>query len=271
MIDHALARGRLVTVHRAVYAVGHTALPPLARELGAVFACGEGALLSHASAAAVWGLRPAREQDHVDVTVVGVDRARRRPEIRVHRVADLDRLDRRRFEGMPITSPARTLLDLAAALEKGELERAVDEAIVRQLVSRRALRAVLSRYPRRRGASALAPFALPSRTTALTRSEGEERFLGLVRRARLPRPEVNVPLGRYTADFLWREQRLVIETDSFTFHSSRAALARDHERDAVLEAAGWTVRRFLRQQLVDEPEVVVARVATALAAHRAVG
>jgi very-short-patch-repair endonuclease len=263
-IEHGLERGRLTTIHRGVYALAHLALAPLARPLAAVLACGEAAFLSHHSAAAVWGFEPDAESE-TDVTVVGRDAARRRKGICVHRVAAIDQRDVCRHHNIPITSAVRSLLDIAPDLSDRELERAFDDGLVRRLFSRQAAIALLARSPHRPSGARLAELArVHDRALTVTRSDAEERFLTLVRRARLSEPEVNVRVGRYIADFLWRDQRLIVEVDGYAFHSSRRSFERDHERDLVLKAAGFDVLRFTRRQIVEEPELVIARLAQAL-------
>jgi len=264
-IEHAVTRGRLTAIHRGVYAVGHVAPAPLAKEMAALLACGAAAFLSHHSAAAVWGFEPSGRGE-IEVTIVRRDAGRRRRGIRVHRVGALDHRDIRRHCGIPITSPARTLLDVAADLSGRELERAFDDGLVRKVITRQGVIAVLDRAPGRRGRGRLAELAsIRDRTTTVTRSEAEERFLALVRRARLPEPEVNVRIDRYVADFLWRDQRLIVEVDGYAFHSNRRSFERDHERDLVLTAAGFDVLRFTWRQIVEEPELVLVRLARALA------
>src|ERR1051325_4586792 len=133
-IDYAIARGRLHPIHQGIYSlVPFAVLPPLALELAAVLACGDGALVSHRSAAAVWGLRRSVDGD-VHVTVVATETGRRRPGITVHRVKTLDPRDIRRYQGIPVTSPARALLEIAPDLTERELERAIDEALIKRLV-----------------------------------------------------------------------------------------------------------------------------------------
>jgi hypothetical protein len=190
-IDSWLRRGRLYSRHRGVYAVGHPGTMPLSDEMAAALACGAQALVSHSSAAHLWGLRPPSADGVVHITVPG-RHVGHRAGIRVHRVDELGSPDRRLLQRVPLTSPARTLLDVAPSLTARELELAVDEAIVRQIVTRGAIRAALSRYPGRRGCAALAELVIAARATTATRSEAEERFLALVRRARLSPPEVNV-------------------------------------------------------------------------------
>jgi very-short-patch-repair endonuclease len=236
---------------------------PLSLEMAAVLACGGGAMLSHATAAHAWGFRPPPEDGFVDVMVTGSNR-RARDSIRVHRIAELDPRDRRRYQNIPITSPARALLDVAPTLSGRELELAFDEAIVRKLVTVRSVRAVLARYPCRRGSASLAVLADDSRPTTLTRSRGEEMLHELLRKARLPQPEVNARWRSYLIDFLWREQRVAIEVDGLKFHSTRAVLERDHRRDADLKDAGFEVIRITWRMLVDDRELVLVRLARAL-------
>ncbi|MDQ2760713.1 MAG: DUF559 domain-containing protein [Actinomycetota bacterium] len=265
-IGRRRARGWLRVVHRGVYAVGHTALPELALQMAAVLACGDRALLSHHSAASVWNLRAPMPEAEVDVTVVGRNCGCKKG-IRIHRVQSFAPADMRRHQGIPISSPARALLEVAPSLSDRELERALDGALVRRLVTRDGIRAVLARNPRRRGSVRLAALALAGAgaTTTMTRSEAEERFLALVRKACLPPPEVNARLGRYEADFLWRAERLVVEIDGFAFHGDRGASERDRRRDAELAAARFTVLRFTWRQHVSERELILVRLGQVMA------
>ena len=189
----------------------------------------------------------------------------RKPGIRVHRVRDLDRGDVRKLGGIPVTSAARTILDLAAVVSRRELERAMAEAYARRLARRRELASLLARRSSRPGARALKTLLDDAGAPALTRSEAEDRLLALIRAAEFPAPEVNVRIGRHEVDFLWRDQRLVVEVDGFAFHSSRAAFERDRRRDAELGTLGFRVMRVTWRQIVDEPQALIARLATALA------
>ncbi len=257
-------------MHRGVYAlVASAALPPLATERAAVLACGDSALLGCHSAAAVWRIRPFLAGD-VDVLVVGKETGRRRPGICVHRVADLHPRDVLQHDGIPITSPARTLLDVAPDLSERSLERAFDEALVRKIMSLGAVNAVLARYPHARGAGRIRALAQSDRKTTATRSKGEERFLTMVRNSHLPEPEVNVRLGRFVADFLWRPERVVLEVDGYDYHRGRRAFERDHQRDAEHQHSDFLVIRATWRQLEDTPEAVLVWVATALARRPAV-
>lgn len=263
-IDTRLRRHRLHAIHRGVYVVGHTALVPLARELAAVLACGTGAALSHRSAASLWQVLEA-EDGPIDVTVPRS--SRRRPGLRVHRSRVMRREDLRTVRGIPVTAPARTLLDLAQVARDRELERAIDEAIVRRLTSRAGLAAAVERANGHRGTGRLRRLLARGEEPAFTRSQAEERFLAFVRSAGLPAPEVNVQVAGQLVDFVWRDSRVVVEIDGYRFHSSRAAFERDRLRDAELSASGFRVIRITWRQLCEETFAVVARLAAVLVAR----
>ena len=261
-IDTRLKRHRLHRLHRGVYAVGHLALVPLAREMAAVLACGDGSAVSHRSAAGVWHLVPVDDSAPVDVTVGNA--GGRRTGIRAHSSKSLSADAVRHLRGLPITEPGRTLIDLAEVATDRELERAAHEAIARRLVNARRLRAETNRHPGRRGVGRLKALLDHEGQTTVTRSEAEERFLHLVRAGELPGPDVNVRVGSYEVDFLWPDHRLVVEIDGFRFHSSRVAFERDRKRDAHLHARGLSVLRFTWRQVVDEQYATLATLAAAL-------
>ncbi|MGH2993183.1 MAG: DUF559 domain-containing protein [Solirubrobacterales bacterium] len=265
-IKHRLRAGRLHRVHPGIYRAGHVAPTHGAFEMAAVLACGPRALVSHRSAAYLWHLLlyPA-DPTPVDITVVGRD-AGAREGIRIHRLDGLQRRDADAIQGVPVTAIARTLLDLGAVVSSAEFERALAEAQVRRLVRRRDLVDQLERNRGRRGIRALRG-ALDEGGPAPTRSEAERRMLRLIRAADLPTPQVNARLGRFEVDFLWPEQRLVVEVDGYAYHAHRSAFERDRRRDATLAASGYTVLRVTWRQLVDAPEAVVARLASALTAR----
>jgi very-short-patch-repair endonuclease len=263
-IDSWLKSARLHSLYRGIYLLGHARRTEGVRELGAVLACGPGAVVSHRSAAGLWRLLPAPSGD-VEISVAGRN-CGRRPGIRLHRVVALDRCDVRKLGGIPVTSPARTILDVAAVVTPRELERALAEAQARRLTLRSELSALLARVGARPGVVALRTLIEDDSVPVLTRSEAEERLLALIRNAQLPPPEANVRVGRHEVDFLWREQRLVVEVDGFKYHSSRGAFERDRLRDAELSGMGFRVMRITWHQLVREPEALIARIATALAA-----
>ena len=260
-IDRWLGRGRLRTLHAGVYLLGPVA-GPRAREMAAVLACGKGAVVSHWSAGAIWGLSaPRPPSDPVDVTVIRRDR--RRAGVRVHRVRSLPADDVAAAEDVPVTSAARTLLDLAGAADVRETERALERYLTLQLDTPSALRAMLRLSPPRRGAARLSEL-LDGGPPALTRSEAEERFLHLVRRGRLPVPATNVMAAGYEVDFLWRKHGFVVEIDGHAFHATRRAFESDRRRDAVLAAAGFHVVRVTWRQITDEPEALLVRLGRAL-------
>jgi very-short-patch-repair endonuclease len=200
----------------------------------------------------------------IEVTVAGRNPGPK-PRIRVHRIRRLDPRDTRTCHGIPITTAARTIVDLAGQARLRELEQALAEAERRGLVRRRELYEVLTRATDRHGAPALRALIEADAAPALTRSEAEERLLALIRAAELPQPEVNGRIGRYEVDFLWRDQALIVEVDGFAFHSSRASFEADRLRDAELGAHGYRVMRVTWRQIVDSPEAVVARIAATLA------
>jgi very-short-patch-repair endonuclease len=225
------------------------------------------AVLSHRSAAHVWGLL-GRAPEDVVLTIVSKD-GRCRPGLRLHRVKILDRADLRVRDGLPLTAPARTLLDLAAEEPDADLEEALAVARQKGLAADREIRAAIQRAPGRRGAARLARLLDAGHASGFTRSKAERRMRALLRAAELPQPQANAPLLGYVADFLWSEHRLVVEVDGYLFHSSKPSFEHDRRRDQVFAAAGYTVIRVTWGQLLNEPLAVVARLAQALAARAA--
>ena len=198
-INHRLARERLHPVHRGVYLVGHPVAPPLAKEMAAMLACGEGAILSHESAAcAVWRLCAA-SGGPTRVTLPSRSN-RSRPGIRVHRIRALEPRDVRRRHGMQVTAPARTILDLAQVFGPRELRRAYEEARIQRLVRNADLRAAMDRSPGHRGAPAVRALLATDVTPSLTRSEAEARLLELLRAAGLPPSATNTRVGRHEVE-----------------------------------------------------------------------
>jgi hypothetical protein len=261
MIHKRVRSGVLRRLHRGVFLLGPVA-PPLAPAMAAVLACGERAFLSHGSAGRLQSITPYLPNPRtIEVTVV--ERDPRPRGVRVHRVRALAPDEITTFQRIPITTPARTLLDLAPQLNPRQLERSLAESLRRRLVRPATLDALLARHPGRPGTPALR--RLLESDPAFTRSELEERFLALVRGAGLPDPEANAELGPYEIDCVWREERLAVELDGWDFHSDRAAFEADRRRDAELVARGHRVIRITWRQLRDEPLAVAARLAAALA------
>jgi very-short-patch-repair endonuclease len=253
-IQYRLATGRLHRVYPGVYAVGHRALSRHGRWLAAVLACGEQALLSHRSAAALWGLRrgaPGR----IDVTAPGRSR-HGLPGIAVHRVRRLHPDDRARRESIPVASVARTLLDLAEVLGSQELERAFEDAERLRLLDLRAIDGVMRRSRGRRGLRPLRKLLADLAPAPHTRSELERSFVELCRDHELRAPGINALVNGYEVDMLWPEQRVIVELDGHAFHHTRAAFERDRLRDAALQLAGYRVVRLTWLRLAREPAAV---------------
>jgi Transcriptional regulator, AbiEi antitoxin/Protein of unknown function (DUF559) len=253
--------GRLVRIHRGVYAVGHGRLTIRGYWMAAVLAYGPGAVLSHRSAAALHGIRPDN-RPKTDVTVRSPS-ARPRPRIVIHRSTTLQPADITTIDGIPCTSLARTLLDLADDVDRAGMERAVSQADVRGIFDLGAVKEVLSRATGRRGASVLQIVLAEYDGPTLTEKELEARFLALCRAASLPNPEVNgwITLEdgiAYKIDFLWRAERLAVETDGWGSHGTRKAFEDDRRRDRRLCLAGLDVVRFTWRDVEREPDAVTA-------------
>ena len=264
-----LSAGRLHQVHERVFSVGHAALSVEARLLAAVLACGPDAVLSHRSAAQLWGIMQVDRRAEVDVTAPR--RRGRSPDgIAAHRDGTLRLADRTIVRGIPCTTVERTMLDLAAVLPIAELRRTLAEAEVLRLVDLTVLRKLIRRCRGRRGVARLRMLLDDIHpATKHTRSELERMFLRMCDRAGLPRPEVNVALytdnRRYEPDFLWRSAGLIVEADSMRFHGTHSAFQRDRRREQHLQAMGWRVTRCTWEQVEREPQRLAATIRTLLA------
>lgn len=236
-------RGLLHRLHRGVYAVGHRRITPRGRVWAAFLACGgpERALLSHHTAGWLYDLMPLPAT--VDVTTRAASRSM--PGIRVHRGG---RVERHEVEGLPLTSPTRTLLDLATVLTEHELERVCHKAEQRRLH--------VEPFGGERGAKRLRKVLARLDEPQITRHELEERFLVLLRTARLPQPRCNARVLGMEVDFLWPEHRLAVETDGAATHLTRQAFERDRERDRTLTLGGYRVVRFTWRQVVGDARSV---------------
>lgn len=266
-IDKRVAAGRLHRIYQGVYAVGHSLLSTDGHRLAAVLACGPSAVLSHRSAAAHWGIRQD-SRDRIDVTAPG-RRGREPSGIDAHRHGSLHPSDRTVERGVPCTTLARTLLDLAGVVSPRQLRNAITQAEVQGLFDLGAVRRVIARSRRRRGVARLRrAISLLDPDDQRTRRELERRFLALCRRADLPAPEVNAPLSPagipIEADFLWRDARLIVETDGRATHGTARAFEEDRRRDQRLTLAGWDVIRCTWNQVVHEPESLIHTIRTLL-------
>lgn len=225
--------GRLHKLYRGVYAVGHIAPSHERRWMAAVLALGNGAALSHRSAAALWELLPPRDGP-VDVSLPSRNGRRRRQGILLHRPVSLESIDITRARGIPVTTPARTLADLRASVTGRELRRAIRQADFLGLPTG------------------------PETVSDRTRSELERRFLWLCHRHQVPMPMVNMRIAAMTVDFCWVEQRLIVETDGYRSHRGREAFEDDRARALRLRALGYEVMPLSHRQVFDEPAHIAA-------------
>ena len=256
-IGDALRAKRLRRILPGVYAVGHIRLRREAWWQAALLYCGEGAVLSHRSAAVAWGMLPGDGVEPVDVIARG-NAGRDQKGINPRRIA-LHKDDYERRFGMWVTTPARTIADNAGVMRGRALRELIERAEDARRFDRVGIEGVLARSPRlpgRRDLLTLVRLLGPDRDGA--RSELERRFLRLCRSHGLPKPDVNIVVEARRRDFVWPQHRLVVETDGYRWHSSRKAMRRDRARDRELMLAGWRPIRFTYEDVIFEPSIVVA-------------
>ncbi len=249
--------GFLHRVHRGVYAVGRPPRTALERAGAAVLACGPGAALSHASAMTLWELWKHWAQSF-EVVVL---RDRRPKGITVHHPRNLHRRDVRTQRGIRVTSPARTLHDMAGRLTQKQLTRGINDALLSNFLKQSQLEELVARLPD-------SPLARFVRLAGLTRSELEDEFLAFCERYGLPTPETNVLVGGYLADAYFERERVIVELDGWDFHSSRASFEGDRERDADNLGEGIPTIRITHDRLADHPDREAARLHRILASRR---
>lgn len=258
-IGARVAGGWLMRRHAGVYQLG--VYPgPFGAEAAALLACGERAVISHTTAAGLWRLIVRGGQVHV--TVPGA-KGRTRAGITVHRaMLEDDEIITR--HGIRVTSPARTLLDLASFMPERALDRLVEEAQVQELATRDDLLRAVATGRSRPGIRKFARIVGSPDEPSFTRSEAERRLVELVRAADLPRPRTNARVAGHEVDALWAAQRLVVEVDGWTYHGTREAFERDRRRDGRLLVAGYRVLRITWRQLTREPAKVTAMLGAVL-------
>lgn len=257
-----LETGRFVHLHRGVYLAG-VAPPQHARAMAALLAYRLAAVLSHPSAAALWALLPYPATAPAWVTIPP-ERDARRPRIRAVR-ARLESQDVRRRHGMRLTSPPRTILDLAGLIEDPyELERIVADAAYRRLASEAELRDQLERNPGKRGAARLRRVLDLPGGPKRTRSPAERALLRLLRRRGIAGFRTNARVHGYEVDFYWPRQQVVVEVDGWEAHSSRKAFEDDRLKAARLQAHGIAVMRVTGRQLDRDPDGAIARLVATL-------
>lgn len=265
-IGRAETAARLHRVHRGVYAVGHPRLSRHGHCMAAVLACGDGALLSHASAAWLWGLLPGFL---IRPEVTTPTRGHRRAGLSLHHSTILEDADSTRQEGVPVTSVPRTMLDLFACVHPAPAERALERAERLGLLNVAAVDMLLARCGRHRGRRRLGTAVQLYRSQSFTQSWLERRFLELVRDADLPIPSANIFVAGYQLDMYWERERFAVELDGYEFHRGRASFESDRRRQEDLKLAGIEMVRFTARRVVDRPDQVVCRVAALLRQRRA--
>jgi very-short-patch-repair endonuclease len=258
-VERRIATGRLHPIHRGVYAVGHRTLTDEALFIAAVLAIGPDAALSHLSAAQLYGLRPFDRTAGTWVDVSTTRHVKPRRLIRLHTVRGLETTTRNRI---PVTTPARTLVDLGDVLAPRQHERAVHEAEVQRLVSVPALEAQIARSPGRRAAARLQ--AIIADGPAPTRSELEDAMLALLKRHGLPRPLINARIGADEVDLWFPDGDLVVELDGWRYHGTRIRHRLDARKQARLEAAGLRVLRADWWQVTGDDAQTAQRLRRAL-------
>ena len=261
-IEHRVRCGRLHPVHRGAFAVGHPLLGRNGVWSAAVLAAGPGAALSYRSAAAFWAIRRS-DRMRIEVSVPRHRRSTARLELHC---VDMQPDEVTAEEGIRVTTPARTLFDLAAVVPPHQLEAAFNEAEYRRLTSAVSLGALLARYPGRRGTRAIKRVLENHHKNGATRtrSDLERALLSLVDAYGLPRPKINRTTDHGELDARWAEQRLIVECDGFAAHGTRRAFERDRARDRALVVAGWRVIRLTWRQLTTEPDTIAEQLRSLL-------
>jgi len=253
-IEHRLATGRLRPVARGVYTVGWPLTDRKQGWMAAVLVCGEGAALSHGSAAALWGIGP-EGTGRIDVSIrrhCGPSRSEIKTRIRPR----LPARDVTRRHGIPVTTPVRTLIDQATELAPNRLERMVNEADKHDVIDPEALRAALDDYAGERGVRPLRTL-LDRLTFRLSDTELEVLFRPIAAKAGLPVPLTKEMVNDFEVDFYWPDLGLVVETDGWRYHRTASAQTRDAVRDQTHTASGLTTLRFSHYQVAYEPEHVL--------------
>lgn len=260
-VDRAVRAGRLYRVFHGVYALGHWQIGPRGRMRAATLACGDGTVVSHLSAGALLGLLD-RAPVVVDVIAPG-SAGRKIDGIRRHVVSQPTREQTGTVDGIPCTSPARTLVDLAGTVSRRTLRSAFERAAARKMLDVAAIEAAV---PGRLGAAELRALveewrrAAPIASSQRLKSPLEAKVLPLVLQRGAPAPRTNAPVelakGRIEVDFLWQDQRFVLEADSRDFHSTDVAFERDRWRDRELMRVGYSTLRVTRLQAESEAEAI---------------
>jgi predicted transcriptional regulator of viral defense system len=264
--------GRLHRIHQGVYSLTPSPMTERGKFMAAVLACGPDAVLSHRSAAYLWGLIDSWDEP-IDVTAP--NRRGRSPDgVAAHRDGSLQPIDKTTIHDIPCTSVARTILNFAAVAQEWEVRKAVAQGEVLRIIDMPKLRALLKRSRRRRGVARLRLILDTIHPqTKRTRSELERLFLEMCAKRAVPEPEVNVWLSapngkRYQADFLWRDRKLIVEADSRRFHDTDSSFVSDRKRQQQLELAGWRLSRCTWEEVEREPRRLALTIQGLLAQHQ---
>lgn len=260
-VSRAVEAGRLHRLYRGVFAVGHLDINPLGECLAAVLACGPEALLSHRSAAWLWGVSTRGPHP---IEVIAANSRKARESIRTHRSRGITGADRALRERIPVTSLARTLLDCAAAVPFGLLQRYLERSEELRLFDLREVEELLGRTGGHPGRGPLRNAINLYKPSSFSRSTKEKLLFSLIMRAGLPQPRANYVECGYELDFYWPELRFTVELDLFETHGTRAAFERDRKRQEDLKLAGIEMVRISGRRLEREPHEVIARVARLL-------
>jgi very-short-patch-repair endonuclease len=267
MIERRIESGRLIPVHPGIYLVGHRAVAPRAYETAAILACRPHALLSHPTATRLWKLPAADDGRVIHVTVVG--RRRRSLEtVNVHSIGHLAQAELRWIDGLPVTSPSMTILDVAGDGDEDELFECLHEARVHRLLTDADLNATLAAHPTRRGAKALRHLLATEGGVRITRSRAERRTLRVLRAHGLEPDASDVAVGPYTLDFFFRAERVAVEYDSRQFHDNERRFVGDRRKIAYLAARGILTVPLTGHDLGAGAEQAMADLKATLASRR---
>lgn len=267
-ISDWLITGRLHQVHAGVYAVGQPVEAPDTMRMAAVLACQPDAYLSHRCCCKHWALLPPAQPTPIEVTTIGRRVAGPRG-VRVHSVARISEDELTTLRGVPVTTAARAVIDLAGQADEYTVAKAYEEGLIQGFYDRAEMAALVTRYAGRRGIKKVRFLVERDAPPSWTIGEAHKRLLELVRSAGLPHPETEVQIGPYRVDMLWRRERVIVEVDGATYHSIPSRIEADKRRDAELAARGYVVVRVTWRQLVDEPHAVLARITRVLARRAA--